>query len=136
VFWESSADGDVRRIILTEKPIDAMSYHQLRGAEGPVQYISTEGPLQPAQLAKLKQVIADHAGRQRDRLVVVAAVGNSRDGAGLAREVQAIVPAGVHLERAAPEIRGTWNDRLQAKERDYIRSQGVRQMGRGLERER
>jgi hypothetical protein len=128
-LWDSGERSGVRRIVVTERAVDALSYHQLNPRDD-TRYLSTGGS---ALSAEQKSLVRDLASLG---VTVIAAFGNTPEGLGLARALEASLPYGTAFERDAPPRLGGWNQTLQLKERDYIRAQGVRQRTRGLELER
>jgi GGDEF domain-containing protein len=128
-LWESAAQRDVARIVVTERAIDALSHYQLKPDEHTL-YVSTGGPLTPEQapalteLLKRQEALACAAGAPAPTLV--AAFSNSREGAALARQVETSLPPGMRFERDVPTWGRDWNETLQAKERDRTRQPGMR----------
>lgn len=136
-LWEGCAPAPqaLRRIVVTERALDALSFHQLRG-DSHTHYISVGGTLtssQQAALGKVLQHFAAQAPAGGPPLTVVSAFSNSREGVALSRELQNLVPPALAFERSAPPHGRDWNATVQAKERDYIRSQGIKLEGRGRE---
>ncbi len=148
-FWQTpgATKPDITKVVVVERAVDALSYHQLNPDDGTL-YISTGGgPLSPEQKktlseGRLLEKLIDHPGvpnpvyARRQGLVVVAAFSNSKTGAQLARELKECLPAGVAYERNAPTHGRHWNDSLQLKEKEYLREQGVKETSKGLRRTR
>jgi hypothetical protein len=56
-IWHSNIPVPVKNVVLTESPIDALSYHQLKGKENSL-YISFGGSVAAGQLETCKRIIA------------------------------------------------------------------------------
>lgn len=132
-LWVSARPEVLRRVMVVERPLDAMSYHQLDPREDTI-YVA----LRPG----VTELAADARGYLRhlvegERLAVVAGFSNTASGAALKRQLRDVVEAvGLAVEARAPTHGNTWNDTLQLRERDYIREIAARVVARGLELER
>lgn len=132
-LWVSARPDPLRRVVVAERPIDAMSYHQLEPRDDTM-YVA----LRPGVTA----LAADARGYLRHlveggRLSVVAAFSNTAEGSALKRQLRDVVEAvGLEVEPRAPTHGKTWNDTLQLRERDYIREVAARVVARSLELER
>lgn len=114
-------DGPLKRLVVTEAAIDAMSWSQLKHQPG-TGYISTGGTqLSQAQREQLTRMMAKHT------VPVVLAMDNDthdkhgvlipfaqRPGEIMAAELAAMAPPGVQMLRDVPTIGKDWNEALQA----------------------
>lgn len=146
-FWMSSGpkQSNLKKVVFVESAVDALSYHQISGDDH-TRYVSTGGgPLTEQQKAILAndvlfaQVSKDPKDPTKtiavipEKLVVVGAFSNSKLGTELSKELNEIITAkNLAWERNTPTHGRTWNDVLQLKERDYLRSLGVKQESPGL----
>jgi hypothetical protein len=55
-IWHSNIPDTLDRVVLTESPIDALSYHQLKGRENTL-YVAFAGAVGVEQIATLKAII-------------------------------------------------------------------------------
>jgi hypothetical protein len=76
-IWHSNMPVRLKFLILAESPIDAISYHQLKGAKDSM-YIAFGGGIGQGQLKTLK-LILDRADRVLD-FVIIAGFDNDRQG--------------------------------------------------------
>ena len=115
-LWVSQTLPDDDRLVVVEGAIDALSYHQL--APRPhTQYGSTGGGFGPRTFDAIQRVVARLSAGGR----VIIAVDNDAGGQKLGKQIELAV-AGVPTEFHLSPIGKDWNDCLQARERDYIRS--------------
>lgn len=98
----------LKRLVVTEAALDAMSYAQLRHEPG-TGYISTGG-------TQLSQVQREQLVRMMTKAGVPVVLAMDRDAAGekMAQEVAAMAPHGVQTVRDVPEVAKDWNEALQA----------------------
>ena len=143
-FWSSQRPQELKRVVVVERALDALSYHQLNPDEHTL-YLSTGGgPLSPEQKKTIAAgdvlgLLAHHPGdtvRTNPDVTVVAAFGNSKVGAQLARELKECLPADLKYERNAPTHGRHWNDALQAKEKSQKRTERVKPPSKVLKRSR
>jgi Toprim-like len=124
-IWASRYKPTDKKLIIAERPIDAISYGQARG-ERDACYLAIGGGLTPTRRTQIAHLLADlPAG-----ISVVIACGRDRAGRQLATEVQSLAPQ-IKMERAQPEFGARWNDQVQLEDR-HARS--LRRAGVGLER--
>lgn len=126
-IWKAQGGRVVRRVVLLERPVDAMSHYQLRGQDNAALYLATGNELGPQLRDELAQILAGEARAGVGQ--VVFAFGSSRRTAALASELAKVTPPGMSIVREAP-VRGTWSDALRVKERDSIRRQGLEVSGK------
>jgi hypothetical protein len=110
-IWASRYKPTDKKLIIAERPIDALSYGQSKG-ERDACYLAVGGELTPTRRTQLAHLLADlPAG-----MSVVVACG--RDGAGreLASQIEALAPQ-IKMERAQPEFGARWNDQVQLESR-------------------
>jgi hypothetical protein len=144
-FWRSAVPADLRQVVVVERAIDALSYHQILPDEHTLFLSTGGGPLSPSQKTELAEgailgLQPHHPGdtvRTNPDLVVIAAFSNSKIGAQLARELKEALPPGLKYERNGPtHNRRHWNDTLQLKERDTLGLDHVKNKSKGLRRSR
>ena len=107
-----TSGAPVRRLVVAEAPIDAMSLAAIERLRADSLYVATTGGMGPGTVAAL-----DHTLRALSALpgaVLVAATDADRAGDGYASRLQAIGDAaGVRFERLRPPVEGEdWNDRV------------------------
>lgn len=76
-IWNSNIPIILDAIILTESPIDALSYHQLKGKKNSL-YISFGGSVTTGQLETVKSIIAN--ANASPKLKIISAVDNDEMG--------------------------------------------------------
>lgn len=76
-IWHSNMPKTLEAAILTESPIDALSYHQLKGKENSW-YVSFGGSVTAGQLETVKSIIAD--AKAIPGLKIISAVDNDEMG--------------------------------------------------------
>lgn len=76
-IWYSNIPKMLEAVILTESPIDALSYHQLKGKENSL-YISFGGTVTSGQLETVKVIIAE--ANASPELKIISAVDNDEMG--------------------------------------------------------
>ena len=88
-IWHSNIPKTIKLVILTESPIDALSYHQLKGKKNSL-YISFGGSVAEGQLETSKQVITGaHPGKA---LMIVSAVDNDEMGKLYTKKFKELLP--------------------------------------------
>lgn len=115
--------GPLKKLVVTEAAIDAMSYAQMRHEPGTA-YVSTGG-------TQLSQAQREQMQRLMDRYptaTVVLAMDRDDAGEKMAHELAKMAPQGVQTVRDVPEVAKDWNEALQAAER--AREALERQQGR------
>jgi hypothetical protein len=125
-LWASRYRPTDTKLIIGERPIDALSCGQARGEEHSC-YLAVGGELTPTRRTQVAHLLADLPGG----MAVVIACGRDQAGRQLAADLQALAP-NMKMERAAPEFGARWNDQL-LLERRHERSLGPR-LGAGLQR--
>lgn len=127
-LWQGAVPSDVSRVVVVDRAVDAMSFHQLRG-DPTTHYVSIGGVLTTEQKTELKALLDQQLNHNRAQgrpgPAVVAAFSKSLEGAAFTRALEDLKPPALALERALPTSGRTWTATLQAKEREYIRSQGL-----------
>lgn len=128
VGWESKAEGftgfaaggtrnvsftridrePLKRLVVTEAALDAMSYAQLKHEPG-TGYISTGG-------TQLSQAQREQLVRMMTKAGVPVVLAMDKDPAGekMAQEVAAMAPPGTQMLRDVPTAAKDWNEALQA----------------------
>jgi hypothetical protein len=145
-LWASNVPRVVARVVLVERPVDAMSYHQLdrsqgqRGRGGEARdgslYLAVGTGTCSLTMEQTAFIRATVTQRER-RPTVELAFSNSPEGTALTNAVrQALADAGVRIERRWPTHGRWWNDAVLFKERDYIHLQGGRLPPQGPARTR
>jgi hypothetical protein len=125
-LWASRYRPTDTKLIIAERPIDALSCGQARG-EDHACYLAVGGELTPTRTTQVAHLLADlPAG-----MSVVIACARDQAGRQLAADLEALAP-NIKMERAAPELGARWNDQLQL-ERRHERSLGPR-LEAGLQR--
>jgi len=76
-IWHSNLPSTLENVILTESPLDALSYHQLKGKENSL-YVSFGGTVAAAQLVTVKSIIT--AVNTVPNFKIVSAVDNDEMG--------------------------------------------------------
>ena len=109
-LWYSQAKTTDARLVLVESAIDAMSFHALQG-DMFTRYMSTGGELNPQQPVLLRGAME----KLHPSAVVVLAFDNDEGGDKIAKEVEAVAPAGRKLLRMRPEGGKDWNQILKAR---------------------
>ena len=104
-------DGPIKKLVVTEAAIDAMSWAQIKHEAGTA-YMSTGGTqLSQAQREQITRIMA------RSAVPVLLAMDQDEAGEKMAREMAAMAPEGVQTVRDVPEGAKDWNEALQAKQR-------------------
>ena len=114
-LWASKHRLTDRCLVLTERPIDAMSFAQTSGNQTS-RYLATGSRLEEHRKDRIRAVLTDLPSG----MSVVLAFGRDEQGRRLAEEVQALAPK-MKMERAAPAFGARWNDQVQL-ERRHARS--------------
>jgi hypothetical protein len=141
ILWQSAVPKNLERIIVVERPVDALGHYQMKPDERAL-YVSVGPALIPEQKPVLAQLV--HAQHERSRALgelpiqVVAAVSKSREGATLARQIDELRAPGTSFGRDVPS-RGTyWHDTALAREREHSRGRDpvpAERRGPGLARQ-
>ncbi len=102
-FWFQCGQGEVKRVILTESPIDAMSVATIeqQHPDGATVYLSVDGAGSIPEAA-LRSLI-DHGGQ------VIVAYDHDRAGEEMAWKVALALPG---VERMTPALGKDWNEQL------------------------
>lgn len=111
--------GPIKKIVITEAFIDAMSYAQLKHDEGTA-YLSTSG----TQFSPLQR---EMLGNMLNKLNVPLHLAMDNDEAGdrMASEMASIAPPGSQIVRDIPYAGKDWNEALEAFLRRQSRSNGL-----------
>lgn len=110
-LWTSRYKPTDTKLIIAERPIDALSYGQTRREEHAC-YLAVGGELTPTRKKQLAHLLADLP----PGMSVVLAFGRDRAGRQLANELQSLAPL-IRMDRAAPDLGSRWNDQLQLEGR-------------------
>jgi hypothetical protein len=105
-----------RKLVLVERPIDAVAYEARHGRQQAC-YIATGSTLDPERARRLAHVLAEARGVE-----VVVAYGRDRRGEELAAQVHSLAPLS-RFERRSPDIAVRWADQMQLEAR-HARSLG------------
>jgi hypothetical protein len=125
-LWASRYRPSDKKLIIAERPIDALSCAQSR-REDDACYLAVGSELTPTRKTQLAHLLAElPAG-----VTVVLAFGRDQRGRELAAQLQGIAPD-IKMSRAQPEFGARWNDQVQIESR-HARSLEQRQ-GPGLQR--
>lgn len=114
VHWTKLDAEPLRKIVITEAAIDAMSYAQLKHEPGTA-YVSTSGTqFSPEQRAQIAALVTKHG------VSIVLAMDNDPAGEAMAQQLREMVPKHVSTVRDVPTKGKDWNDELRAltKERE------------------
>ena len=76
-IWHSNIPNTLKVVVLTESPIDALSYHQLKSKKNSL-YISFGGSVSEGQLETVKRIISD--ANSIPELKIISAVDNDEMG--------------------------------------------------------
>lgn len=109
--WSSNSGLADNCLVITESPIDAMSYHLLHG-DHHTRYISVGGQYRKKQ----RELVISAMDRMLSGSVVVMAFDNDTQGQVFAEEFTAMAPEHVRVIRALPETGKDWNDQLTARQ--------------------
>jgi hypothetical protein len=121
-IWASRYKPTDKKLIIVERPIDALSYGQSKG-ERDACYLAVGGELTPTRRTQLAHLLADlPAG-----MSVVIACGRDGIGRELASQIEKLAPQ-IKMERAQPEFGARWNDQVQLEGR-HARSLEGRALG-------
>lgn len=127
-LWPSQYRPTDRKLVLVERPIDAVAYERRCGAQQAC-YIATGGTLDEEKKRRLAHVLAEVRGG----IEVVIGYGRDRQGEDLAAQVRGLSPM-LHMERQGPEFGARWADQMQVEarhDRSLKRGAGA---GRALDR--
>jgi len=107
-----------RRLVITESPIDAMSYHQLFKDKNPhTRYISTGGTTSKYQLDLIKTAMAEMTKIGGS---IVIATDNDNAGNKLAHTLSQEAPSVGNISRDVPSKGKDWNELLQHNRQQEI----------------
>lgn len=129
-LWASGAPDKLRRIVVAERPLDAMAFHQMEPRDDTM-YVAPragDGKVAASGLSFIKE-----KGLEAKALIV-AAVSNTKEGAELKKQLQEFgVAHGLEVANRAPTQAKSWAETVVLKERDYIKKLGARTMERARE---
>lgn len=107
-LWVSHTYKHDNRLVITEAPIDALSYHEINRDEN-TRYISFGGRMNEKQQELLKAAI----NKMPDNSVIILATDHGKDGEMFAKDIAAMSENKAHrIVRDAPEIGKDWNEQL------------------------
>jgi hypothetical protein len=115
-IWTSNAGRADDKLVLAEAVIDAFSYFQIHG-DGRTRFATTGGSFGESQARFVAAAIA----RMQPGSTVVIATDNDGPGERLAAKIRELAGT-VAVARERSPVGKDWNDCLQERERDYIRS--------------
>lgn len=121
-IWASRYKPTDKKLIIAERPIDALSYGQSKG-ERDACYLAVGGELTPRRKTQIAHLLADLP----QGMSIVIACGRDHAGRQLAGELQRLAPQ-IKMERAQPEFGARWNDQVQLESR-HARSLEGRSLG-------
>ena len=104
--WFSRVYAADNRLVVTESPIDALSYHQLKGDDH-TRYVSFGGNMSDRQKDLLQSAIR----KMPENALIIAATDKDKAGDGFAEQIKAYASEKRFL-RDTPEIGKDWNDQL------------------------
>lgn len=123
-LWVSHTYKHDTRLVITEAPIDALSYHVIN-QDDKTRYISFGGRMNDKQQELLRSAI----NRMPDNSVIIIATDIGKEGEEFAREIAAMSENKTHrIVRDAPEIGKDWNEQLQ-------QVKGIKQIKKGNEKD-
>lgn len=129
--WASGVPGTLRRIVVAERPLDAMAFHQMEPRDDTM-YVAAragEAKLTASGLSFIKEKAVEV------KALVVAAVSNTKEGAELKKQLQEFgVANGLEVANRPPTQAKSWAETVALKERDYIKKLGAPTMERARER--
>lgn len=125
-IWVSNARGGDTKLVLAEAVIDVFSYHQLH-RDDHASYASTGGSFGGPQAHFIARAIANMG----PATTVVIATDNDDAGEKLAVKIGDLAGSATVVRHRSP-VGKDWNDCLQDREEEYIRS--LRSLNRGPER--
>lgn len=124
-IWASRYKPTDKKLIIAERPIDALSYGQAKGEQHAC-YLAVGSELTPTRRSQIAHLLADLP----PGMSVVIACGRDQAGRQLASDLQSLAPQ-LKMERAQPEFGARWSDQLQLETR-HARS--LERGGWGLQR--
>jgi len=110
-IWASRYKPTDRKLVIVERPIDGLSYGQVRG-ERDACYLAVGSELTPSRKTQIAHLLADLPSG----MAVVVACGRDQAGRQLASEIRNLAPQ-IKMERAQPEFGARWNDQVQLEAR-------------------
>ena len=110
--WHSNIPAILEVVILTESPIDALSYHQLKGKENSL-YVSFGGSVAAGQLETVKSIIT--ASTVSPGLRIISAVDNDEMGKIYTQKFKEAVPP--HIIEDYPRLNDYNEDLKKSKTR-------------------
>ncbi len=124
-LWASRYKPTDKKLIIAERPVDALSYGQSKGEQHAC-YLAVGSELTPTRRSQIAHLLADLPSG----MTVVIACGRDQAGRQLASDLQSLSPH-LKMERAQPEFGARWNDQVQLEGR-HARS--LERGGWGLQR--
>ena len=110
-LWPSQYRPTDRKLVLVERPIDAVAYERRHGAQHTC-YIATGGALDEEKKRRIAHLLAE----VKNGMDVVIAYGRDRQGENLATKVRGLAPM-LRMERQGPEFGSRWADQMQIEGR-------------------
>lgn len=97
-IWHSNLDQKIDAAVLTESPIDALSYHQLKGKNN-ILYVSFGGALSDGQVETLVELIEKNKNKLSPGFTIISAFDNDKMGEKYADKISAAFPGQTMRER-------------------------------------
>lgn len=111
----------IRRLVITETALDALSYAQLEGCKKDVAYVSTGGNFSDEQIEQLKAIV-----RGLGLEMVITAHDNDKGGHDQAEKLRERLQNSCSIERHTPPRGNDWNEELQDTLKREPSSPGLR----------
>lgn len=109
-LWASKYRPSDQKLVLVERPIDAMAYEKSRGKQACC-YLAVGGELTKEQRLKIAHLLCEVPCKS-----VVLAFGRDELGRKLAQEVQALAPS-LRMDRESPAFGPRWSDHMQMEQK-------------------
>jgi hypothetical protein len=114
LFLFAQASEDVRRVAITEGPIDALSLATLEGSRPDTLYVATGGGMGPGSLGALQAMLA-HLATIPDAVIASAVDANVAGDRYAERHAELAADAGIRFERVRPPEGLDFNDVLKQR---------------------
>jgi hypothetical protein len=121
-LWHSAYARTDQRVVLVERPVDAISYSQ-RHRDPHACYLAVGSQL----TAERQREVGALLSQMPKGMSVVAAFGRDQSGRQLVEQVRSVAP-GVQMKRAEPQFGSTWSNQMQLEAR-HRRSMAPREAG-------
>jgi hypothetical protein len=111
----------IRRLVITETALDALSYAQIEGCKKDVAYVSTGGNCSDEQIEQLKAIV-----RSLNLEKVITAHDNDKGGHDQAEKLRERLQNSCRIDRHTPPRGNDWNQELQDSLKREPSSPGLR----------